>query len=109
MDVRGACNGSLLAEFEKFQRTLVDEFLQWQADIVNEYRREDQFITHNFDMEWRDYSFGIQPDVNHYRAGRAVTIAGIDIYHPSQELLTGKEIAIGRRSLPFHQRPGRII
>ena len=45
MDVRGACNGSLLAEFEKFQRTLVDEFLQWQADIVNEYRREDQFIT----------------------------------------------------------------
>ena len=95
VDVRGACNGSLLAEFEKFQRTLVDEFLQWQADIVNEYRREDQFITHNFDMEWRDYSFGIQPDVNHYRAGRAVTIAGIDIYHPSQELLTGKEIAIG--------------
>ena len=23
--------------FEKFQRTLVDEFLSWQADIVNEY------------------------------------------------------------------------
>ena len=32
--------GSLGAEFEKFQRTLVDKFLGWQADIVNEYRRE---------------------------------------------------------------------
>ena len=50
-DVRGTINGSLGAEFEKFQRTLVDEFLSWQADIVNEYRREDQFITHNFDFE----------------------------------------------------------
>ena len=54
-DVRGTINGSLGAEFEKFQRTLVDEFLSWQADIVNEYRREDQFITHNFDFEWRGY------------------------------------------------------
>ena len=34
------------------KRTLVDEFLSWQADIVNEYRREDQFITHNFDFEF---------------------------------------------------------
>ena len=51
--MRGTINGSLGAEFEKFQRTLVDEFLSWQADIVNEYRREDQFITHNFDFEWR--------------------------------------------------------
>ena len=27
-DVRGTINGSLGAEFEKFQRTLVDEFLK---------------------------------------------------------------------------------
>ena len=82
-DVRGTINGSLGAEFEKFQRTLVDEFLSWQADIVNEYRREDQFITHNFDFEWRGYSYGVQPD------------AGTDIYHPTQDDLTGAEIAFG--------------
>ncbi len=94
-DVRGTINGSFGAEFEKFQRTLVDEFLSWQADIVNEYRREDQFITHNFDFEWRGYSYGVQPDVNHYHAAKALTIAGTDIYHPTQDDLTGAEIAFG--------------
>ena len=60
-DVRGTINGSLGAEFEKFQRTLVDRFLSWQAGIVSEYKREDQFITHNMDFEWRGYSYGVQP------------------------------------------------
>ena len=94
-DVRGTINGSLGAEFEKFQRTLVDKFLNWQAEIVSEYKRKDQFITHNFDFEWRGYSYGIQPDVNHYKAAEAVTIAGCDIYHPNQDELTGTEIAFG--------------
>jgi beta-galactosidase len=94
-DVRGTINGSLGAEFEKFQRTLVDEYLSWQADIVNEYKRPDQFITHNFDFEWRGYSYGVQPDVNHYHASKCLTIAGVDIYHPTQDELTGAEIAFG--------------
>ena len=94
-DIRGTINGSLGAEFEKFQRTLVDEFLSWQAGIVNEYRRSDQFITHNFDFEWRGYSYGVQPDVNHYHASQCLTISGVDIYHPSQDELTGTEIAFG--------------
>lgn len=94
-DVRGTINGSLGAEFEKFQRTLVDNFLSWQVDIINEYRRKDQFVTHNFDFEWRGYSYGIQPDVNHYHASKSMTIAGVDIYHPSQDDLTGIEIAFG--------------
>lgn len=94
-DVRGTINGSLGAEFEKFQRTLVDKFLGWQADIVNEYRREDQFVTHNLDFEWRGYSYDIQPYVNHLHASQCLTIAGTDIYHPTQDDLTGVEIAFG--------------
>ena len=94
-DVRGTINGSLGAEFEKFQRTLVDKFLGWQADIVNEYRREDQFVTHNLDFEWRGYSYGIQPYVNHLHASQCLTIAGTDIYHPTQDDLTGVELAFG--------------
>ena len=94
-DVRGTINGSLGAEFEKVQRTLVDKFLGWQADIVNEYRREDQFVTHNLDFEWRGYSYGIQPYVNHFHASQCLTIAGTDIYHPTQDDLTGAEIAFG--------------
>lgn len=92
-DVRGTINGSLGAEFEKFQRTLVDEYLNWQAKIVSEYKRDDQFITHNFDFGWKGGSYGVQPAVNHYHAARALTIAGVDIYHPTQDALTGAEIS----------------
>ena len=48
--MRGTINGSLGCEFEKFQRGLVTEFLSWQADIVREYKREDQFITQNLTL-----------------------------------------------------------
>ncbi len=94
-DVRGTINGSLGAEFEKFQRSLVEEFLAWQAAIVNEYKRKDQFLTHNFDFAWRGYSYGIQPEVHQYRTAKCLTIAGADIYHPSQDALSGIEIAFG--------------
>lgn len=94
-DVRGTINGSLGAEFRKFQRSIVTDFLNWQAGIVREYKREDQFITQNFDFEWRGYSYGVQPEVNHFEASKCMTIAGADIYHPSQDLLTGEEIAFG--------------
>lgn len=94
-DVRGTINGSLGAEFEKFQRSLVTEFLSWQAEIVNEYRREDQFITHNLDFDWRGYSYGVQSSVNHFHVSKCLTIAGADIYHPTQDDLTGAEIAFG--------------
>ena len=94
-DVRGTINNSLAAEFEAFQRNLVTEFLLWQRSIVDEYRRPEQFVTHNFDFEWRDYSHALQPDVDQFRAAEAVTVAGCDIYHPTASFLTGAEISFG--------------
>ena len=94
-DVRGTINGSLGAEFEKYQRGLVTEYLAWLADLVGEYKREDQFVTTNLDFEWRGYSYGIQPDVDHPNVSRQLSVVGVDIYHPSQDALTGKEIAFG--------------
>ncbi len=94
-DVRGTINGSLGAEFEKFQRSLVSAFLSWQAEIVREYCREGQFITHNLDFEWRGHSFGVQPKANHFQISKCLTVCGTDIYHPSQDELTGTEIAFG--------------
>lgn len=91
-DVRGTINESLAAEFAKFQRLLVTRFLAWQAAIVSGYKRPDQFITQNFDYDWTDHSIGYQPEVNQYEAARCMTVAGCDIYHPSQSLLTGEEI-----------------
>lgn len=92
-NMTGTINGSLGCEFEKFQRQLVTDFLQWQSDIVKEYAKEGQFITHNFDFGWKGHSYGIQPDVDHFKASKSLSIAGCDIYHPSQEHLTGREIA----------------
>ena len=94
-DVRGTINGSLGAEYSKFQRKLAADFLAWQSAIVSEYARPDQFITQNFDYEWRDYSYGLQPDINQWDAAKALTVAGCDIYHHSAQDLTGKEIAMG--------------
>ncbi len=94
-DVRGTINGSFWGEYEKFRRMLVTEFLKWQSGIVREYIKPDQFITHNFDFGWKGYSYGVQPDVNHFTAADALTVAGCDIYHPSQDHLTGMEIAFG--------------
>lgn len=101
-DMRGCINGGLASEFEKFQRTLAAQYLIWQSEIIKEYKRNDQFITHNFDFQWKKfgadiaqdgYSYGVQPDINHKEASEAVTIVGTDIYHPTQDDLTGAEIA----------------
>lgn len=92
-DVTGTVNGSYLAAFEAFRRQLVTDFLLWERAIVDEYRRPDQFVTHNLDFEWRGYSFGVQPEVDHNRAAETLTRTGCDIYHPSQDSLTGREIA----------------
>lgn len=93
--VVGSINASLNAEFSKFQRKLVTDYLAWQVKIIKEYSKPDQFVTQNFDMEWRGYSYGIQPDVDHFAAARSMDVAGIDIYHPTQDKLTGIEISLG--------------
>lgn len=107
-DMAGCIHGGLAGEFAKFQRSLAAEYLMWQSEIVKKYKRQDQFITHNFDFEWKKfgadiaqdgYSYGVQPDINHYEASKAVTIAGTDIYHPTQDDLTGAEIAFGGDSI----------
>lgn len=94
-DVRGTINASLGEEYQKFQRKLVTDFLAWQSSIVQEYARPDQFITQNFDFDWRGHSFGLQTEVDQWEAARSLTMAGCDIYHPSAQDLTGKEIAFG--------------
>lgn len=91
----GTINASIGSEFSKFQRKLVTDYLAWQASIVKEYKRPDQFVTQNFDLDWRGYSYGIQSEVDHFAAAKAMDIAGIDIYHPTQDKLTGIEISFG--------------
>ena len=93
-DVRGTINGSYAAEYEAFQRRLVTDFLLWQRSIVDEYRRPEQFVTHNFDFAWEPFhAAGLQPEVDQNRAMAALTVAGCDIYYPTAAALTGGEIS----------------
>ncbi|MDE6421608.1 MAG: beta-galactosidase, partial [Lachnospiraceae bacterium] len=94
-NVTGTINGSFDAEFRKFQRKLAADFLKWQAAIVEEYRRPDQFVTQNFDFDWRGSSFGLQPDIDQLSAAKALTVAGVDIYHKSAAELDGAVISMG--------------
>lgn len=89
----GTINGSLKAEFDQYRRGLVNQFLKWQVGLVNAYKLPGQFVTHNFDFEWRGYSYGIQPDVDHFAAHEPLDYAGADVYHPSRKHLTGTEIS----------------
>lgn len=103
-DPLGTVNGGYACAFEEYRRELAAEFLQWQAKIVSEYKREDQFLTHNFDYEWKSFvpanqqggqSAGLQPDLNAFEAAKALSLAGTDIYCPTGDALTGWEIAFG--------------
>lgn len=101
-DLRGCVNGSLASAFDGFRRRLAADFLAWQRGIVDEYRRPEQFVTHNLDFEWKKfgapvaqdgYSYGVQAGISHPAAANALTVVGADIYHPTQDELTGAEIA----------------
>lgn len=101
-DPSGAVNGGYACAFEEYRRELAAEFLHWQAAIVSELKRPDQFITHNFDYDWKTLgvpgeqngcSVGLQPDLNDFEAAKALTVAGTDVYTPPCENLTGRELA----------------
>ncbi|WP_263458508.1 beta-galactosidase [Brenneria tiliae] len=95
LSVDGTVNASIGSEFSLFQRQLVTDYLNWQISLVKEYARPGQFVTQNFDLDWRGYSYGIQPRVDQFSAAKNLDVAGVDIYHPTQDKLTGEEIAFG--------------
>ena len=39
-DIRGTINGSLSAAYKAFLRDKITDYQQWQADIINEYKRD---------------------------------------------------------------------
>lgn len=101
-DMCGCVNAGLAGEYEAFRRSVAAKYLSWQASIIREYKRENQFITHNLDFDWKKfgadiaqdgYSYGVQGDINHYEVSKCLDIVGTDIYHPTQDELTGAEIA----------------
>ena len=47
-DRKGVTNPSYKVWWERWDRKVTADFLNWQIDIVNEYKRDDQFVGHCF-------------------------------------------------------------
>jgi beta-galactosidase len=81
----GATSPSYKLEWERYKRKVIADYLTWQADIVREYKRPDQFITHCF--------MPAVFDLDQIASGRHLDMMSINVYHGSQDELTGEEIA----------------
>lgn len=84
----GILNPGYKLEWERFQRTIVTDFLSWQAAIIREYKRPDQFIT-------QDFVGRVLTNVDQWAISRSMDVASTNIYHSNQDKLDGLAIAMG--------------
>lgn len=81
----GITNTGYKLEWERYNRKAVADFLKWQSAIVQEYKRDDQFITHCF--------MPAVQDLDQCESGKLMDVMAVNIYHGQQDDLTGNEIA----------------
>ncbi len=82
----GAVNPGYKLEWERFEQAVATDFLSWQAGIVREIKRPDQFVTH-------DFCGGLPTDVRQFDIARALDVPAVNIYFGTQDDMTGGEIA----------------
>ena len=79
----GILNPGWKLEWERYQQELTTNFLAWQAKIVNEYKRPEQFITQCFAGPPR-------PEVSELDIARSLDIAAANPYHGTQDQFDGE-------------------
>jgi beta-galactosidase len=79
----GIINPGWKLEWERYSQWLTTDFLTWQAAIVNEYKRPDQFVTH-------DFAGPPRPEVNEGEVARALDIVAANPYHGTQDDFDGE-------------------
>jgi len=75
----GNTNPSYYLEWRRFQSSLVTEFLDWQAELVREYARDDQFITHDFVAAYS------RDEADFYQISQSLDVVAINPYHVTQD------------------------
>lgn len=81
----GVTNPSYKNEWERYNRRQIADFLNWQCDIVNEYKRDDQFVTHCFMPAFHN--------VDQVESFRQMEYPAINVYHGVQDGQDGQLIA----------------
>jgi len=82
----GIINPGYKLEWERFQAKTVTDFLEWQAEIVREYSKPEQFVTHN-------WPGGIRTEVNQFEVAKRLDIVAVNPYHLVQDRLDGEFIS----------------
>jgi beta-galactosidase len=84
----GIVNPGYKLEWERYQRKLTTDFLAWQAAIVRQYKRPEQFVTQDFP------GGGPLTDVDQFDIMQNLDIAAVNPYHDVQDALDGEAIGI---------------
>jgi len=78
----GILNPGWKLEWERYSQSLTTDFLAWQAAIVNQYKRPDQFVTH-------DLAGPPRPEVNELDISKSLDIVAVNPYHGTQDQFDG--------------------
>ncbi len=81
----GVTNPSYKNEWERYNRKSVADFLNWQCDIVNEYKRKDQFVMHCFMPAFHN--------IDQVESFKQMQYPAINVYHEVQDGQDGQRIA----------------
>jgi beta-galactosidase len=81
----GILNPGYKLEWENHHQDIVADYLAWQAKIVGEYKRPDQFITTCF-------SGGVHTNLDQWAIAKSLDIVAENPYFAAQDRLDGREI-----------------
>ena len=81
----GILNPGYKLEWENFQHDVVTDYLAWQAKIVNQYKRPDQFIT-------QDFSGGVHTNLDQWAIADNLDIVAENPYFETQKRLDARTI-----------------
>ena len=80
-DRKGVTNPSYKVWWERWNRKVTADFLNWQIDLVNEYKRPDQFVTHCFMPGFAN--------IDQVEAMRQMEYPAINVYYTMQDAQDG--------------------
>jgi beta-galactosidase len=74
-------------EWSRWEQMRTTDFLAWQAALVRQYRRPDQFVT-------TDFAGGMRHDVNEEAIAAFLDVPAMNVYHGTQDHFDGAEQAL---------------
>lgn len=81
----GILNPGYKLEWQQFQQDVVTDYLAWQAKLVSEHKRPDQFITH-------DFSGGVHTNIDQWKIAQSLDVVAENAYFETQARLNGRGI-----------------